>query len=133
MLSNSSLNETLVYQYRRWLELGYSEGVRQRYPRLAGEFCKSLGDRAVDTATAWDVRHFLFRRIKTHYDPKAYEGLVALRNFFDFLNLGEFTTAISIRNGSHQVSPAGSPASCQSRNDLAIDCRCEAWAGACVN
>lgn len=85
-------------QYRRWLiELRYSRHVIQRYPRLAGEFCESLAKRAVENATEWDIRRFLFRRSKGRYEGKIYDDLTALRNFFDFLSLGGIITAISIR------------------------------------
>lgn len=98
MSSKASLNQSLVYQYRRWLdELGYSDGIKVRYPRVASEFCDSLANRAVEKAIEWDVRRFLFRQFKRHCNRKIYEDLVALRNFFEFLNLGGLTTAISIR------------------------------------
>ena len=99
MLSGSRLNEELVRRYGRWLNtLQYSDGVQQRYSRWAGEFCKSLGNRAVGQTSDWDIRDFLSDQPRKKYNHHTvYDQLVALRNFYQFLSLGGIATTMPLR------------------------------------
>lgn len=99
MPSDSNLNREFVRRYGLWLDaLQYSNNVKQRYSRIAGEFCELLGNREVNRTTNWDVQRFLILKSrKTRRSPAVYETLVALRNFFDFLSLGGITTGIPTR------------------------------------
>lgn len=97
--SARSLNHEFVRRYWLWLSiLQYSNGVKQKYTKIAGEFCDLLGDRSVEKSTGWDVRRFLTLGCKKgHQHATAYRTLAAIRNFFDFLSLGGITAGIPVR------------------------------------
>lgn len=99
MLSGSQLNREFVRRYGRWLNmLQYSDNVQQEYSRLAGEFCASLGNRAVDQITEWDIRDFLGDQLRKKYSHKSiYNQLIILRNFYEFLSLGHIATTVPLR------------------------------------
>lgn len=111
MFSGSILNREFVHRYRLWLDaLQYSNNVKQRYPRIAGEFCELLGNREVDRTTNWDIRQFLILKSrKNHRYTSVYETLVVLRNFFDFLSLGGIATGVPIRTVRVKAPRANPP------------------------
>lgn len=96
MLAGSKLNGEYLRAYSRWLNaLEYSEHAQHFYTKTAEQFCDLLGNREVDNATHWDVRHFLIRKIEQNQHYRVpYEALTALHNFFEFLQLGGVTASI---------------------------------------
>lgn len=79
--------------------MGYSSGTRQRYSRIAGEYCHLLRNRNIKRSTNWDVRRFLTLKSRKYSRYVIiYDTLVALRNFFEFLSLGGITSIIPLRN-----------------------------------
>lgn len=94
MLADSDLNSELIARYKLWLSaLDYSIPTQRRYPRIVREFCQSAGAKAVIRTTPWDVRKFLIEETRRGLRYGTVRDLlVVLRNFSEFLGLGNART-----------------------------------------
>lgn len=100
MTSGAQVNRGFLRHYADWLyAMRYSSGARQRYSRIASEYCDLLGSRNIKRSTNWDVRRFLILKSRKYSRYSIiYDTLIALRNFFEFLSLGGITSVIPLRN-----------------------------------
>jgi site-specific recombinase XerD len=99
MHSSAAFNEEVLKRYEEWMVVQhYTARTKQTYWRKATQFIDYLKDKSLASVTHLDVRTYIAHLSEQGASmSNAYDHLLVLRRFYDFLNLGGLVEYVAPR------------------------------------